>query len=179
MKNSERTDYYVYEHLRLDTGETCYIGKGRGSRRYYKTQRNKYHTNIIKRHGVKSKVIAEGLTEEEALKLERNLICFAKTLGMRLCNMTVGGDGTREVEYTNERRAKISGQNHWLYQNGGVISGSKNPNHRQVYITPAGTFESHRDAARLMDIPPATVYYRCSSNSKKFSEWQIKGKYSE
>ena len=66
-------DYYVYEHIRKDTNECFYVGKGKG-KRAYQTKRNNHHDRIADKHGMEVRIVKSGLSEEEALDLEKQLI---------------------------------------------------------------------------------------------------------
>lgn len=100
----------VYKHIRNDTNDVFYIGIGGSERRAYsKRSRNQYWKNIVKSHGYTVKIVAIGLTYNEACSLERSLI---KTHGRKdlgqglLANMTDGGDGL--INSSKETKAKIS-----------------------------------------------------------------------
>lgn len=45
LKNSEK--YYLYRHIRLDTGNVFYVGIGTGRRAWKKENRNKHWHNIV------------------------------------------------------------------------------------------------------------------------------------
>lgn len=94
--------YYVYAYLRLD-GTPCYVGKGKGARWKHRGRygRNKHFLHIhaqAKREGLALPCIklAEGLTEPEAMQVERDLILLVGRTenGGPLVNLTDGGDGT-------------------------------------------------------------------------------------
>lgn len=88
--------FYVYEHYRKDSGEIFYVGKGCKSRAWSHYNRNIYWHRIVKKHGLKAKIVAKFNDEKEALNLEILLIekYGRKDLGLGpLVNMTNGGDG--------------------------------------------------------------------------------------
>lgn len=90
---------YVYEHWRLDKNECFYVGFGSTPRRAHsKHDRNKYWKNIVKKLESKGstyevKIIADGLSKDEALNLEIKRIAAWRWLGVKLSNITDGGEG--------------------------------------------------------------------------------------
>lgn len=66
-------NYYVYEHIRLDNNTCFYVGKGVGYRCDY-LYRNTHHDRISEKYGHAVVIIKDGLSEEEALELERKII---------------------------------------------------------------------------------------------------------
>jgi len=101
---------YVYQHIRLDTNEVFYVGVGKNKCRISeKRYRNKYWHHIVNKAGYRIDIIAEGITHQEALNLERQLI---KTIGRKdlglgpLVNMTDGGEGI--LNMSEETRQKIA-----------------------------------------------------------------------
>ena len=91
--------YYVYEHWRPDKDEPFYVGKGHGSRATRMSRPNKHHQNIqakLARLGmcVEVRMVASGLIETEAFRIECERIAFWLTQGLRLANRTAGGEGT-------------------------------------------------------------------------------------
>lgn len=100
---------YVYEHWRPDTGTCFYVGKGRGKRARDKT-RNEHHASIaakLKRLGfrIDVQIVAAGLSDVEAFALEIERIAYWRGRGVRLANLTDGGDGPSNP--TEEVRQKI------------------------------------------------------------------------
>ncbi len=96
--------FYVYEHLKPNTGEVFYIGKGCKNRAYETRSRNNHWTNIVNKYGLEVNIIYNNLTNQEAGQKEIDLIEF---YGLdNLCNMTQGGDGC--VSLKQESRDKIS-----------------------------------------------------------------------
>lgn len=96
--------FYVYEHLKPNTGEVFYIGKGCEKRAYQKRSRNSHWLNIVNKYGLEVNIVYNNLTNSEASKKEKDLIDF---YGLNnLCNMTSGGDGC--ISLKQESRNKIS-----------------------------------------------------------------------
>lgn len=77
--------FYVYQHLRADTGEVFYVGKGKG-KRLTSRGRNEYWKRIVEKHGLIVEVIAEKLTETDAFELEVSTIRRHKEAGLKLAN---------------------------------------------------------------------------------------------
>jgi hypothetical protein len=108
--------YYVYEHWRLDRDECFYVGKGRGNRAYSTKDRNRHHKAIcakISREGfaMEVRMVATGLTEEEAFNLEKVRIKFWRETGVDLVNITNGGEGTSGMRHTDEVKERLSAMN--------------------------------------------------------------------
>ena len=101
--------FYTYAHYRATDNSLFYIGKGKGSRAHSADPRNPFWSKIVKKHGFKVEILATWKTEEEALEHEKFLIqCFRKDLGIKLCNMTDGGEGRSGFTNTPEVRAAHS-----------------------------------------------------------------------
>lgn len=100
--------FYVYEHIRNDTNEIFYVGKGSGDRCYKKIGRNQHWHNIVNYAGFTVRMIVEDISEDLALELEIELIKELRELGIPLVNYTDGGDGISGYKHTDEARAKMS-----------------------------------------------------------------------
>lgn len=107
--------HYVYVHLRKDTLEPFYVGKGTGYRHTSKRCRNKYWHNIVEKHGYVSVVYERFENEQDAFNKESELIKLLKDLGKSLANMTDGGEGAAEGnknllghKHSEETKKKIS-----------------------------------------------------------------------
>lgn len=103
--------FYVYEHWRPDTGACFYVGKGKRSRAWHLYHRSKWHNNILaklERAGLSLdvRIIAEGLSNEEAVALEIERIAFYGRAN--LVNLTDGGEGPIGRIVSEETRAKIA-----------------------------------------------------------------------
>lgn len=127
-------DYYVYEHIRLDNNTCFYVGKGRG-RRCYNKSRNPHHDRIVKKYGMKVKILQNNLSEEEAYKLEQETIqnyVFNLDYGIdiigynnkvdepgHLTNCSFGGEGSLGSVHSET----------WKKQHSEQMKGENNPMH--------------------------------------------------
>lgn len=97
--------YYVYQHIRPDTGCVFYIGKGTGKRLRQTSNRNIHWKRIVaKAGGFESVIVSTFLLESDALKAEIELIAKMKSDGIKLCNLTIGGDGVSGLVHTQESK---------------------------------------------------------------------------
>ena len=135
-KYDESRIYYVYKHVRLDNNTCFYIGKGKEGRLNV-PKRNTIHDNICKKHGYKAVIFKDKLNEEEAFKLEKDLInCYVSKLGYEiyikgyyvntennkfLTNMTFGGEGASGMHHSEEAKMKIGEASK------GRLAGKNNP----------------------------------------------------
>jgi hypothetical protein len=119
--------FYVYEHIRPDTNQVFYVGKGSKNRAFNKFRNNPYWNNVVNKvKTFKVKFIATNLDEELALLVEQERIDQLKRLGISLTNLTDGGGGIAGLKHTDKARkgmsdncsmkrpetvAKISGEN--------------------------------------------------------------------
>lgn len=86
--------FYVYEHRRQDTGEVFYVGKGSSARIKSKQGRNSWWRAIVAKSGGYDAVkVLDGLDEEMAHLCEIERIDQLRKIGVRLCNLTDGGEG--------------------------------------------------------------------------------------
>lgn len=101
--------FYVYEHIRQDTGAVFYVGKGT-SRRFVKAvNRNKHWQNIAEKCGrVLVRKLVDGVDEELAFLTEIETIAKYRTLGITLANYTDGGDGSSGFKHSVETRELMS-----------------------------------------------------------------------
>lgn len=98
--------FYVYEHIRNDTGLPCYIGKGSGNRAFQLIKRNKYHQAIINKIGITVNIICDKLSENQAFRLEENCITVLRGLEKKISNLTNGGEGRSGYKLTPEQAKK-------------------------------------------------------------------------
>jgi len=94
VKGLAAADFYVYVHCRLNTGAPFYIGKGRARRAYTHKSRNPHWRNIVaKDGGFHANLIAQNIVEDLAFLVEMEAIDKYRRLGVKLINLTDGGDG--------------------------------------------------------------------------------------
>jgi hypothetical protein len=103
-----RQDFYVYEHFRKTDNKVFYVGKGFGNRASVKTNRNKYWHNIVNKHDFGVKFVVKNIDEDLALFAEMERIDQLKKIGVKLCNLTNGGEGVVGYVATEETKKKLS-----------------------------------------------------------------------
>ena len=83
--------YYIYIWYIKDTGEVFYVGRGHGNR--YKTlkKRTKFFHNYFDNYDCESRIVKDGLTEEESIQEESEMISYYRSLGMAKANIHNGG----------------------------------------------------------------------------------------
>ena len=64
--------YYVYEHLKADTKEIFYVGKGSRRRAKDLDNRSKYWWNIVNKHGFDVRFVVKDVDEEFAFLVEES-----------------------------------------------------------------------------------------------------------
>jgi len=108
----QNNNFIVYIHIRPDINEPFYVGKGVPGREIRTCGRNQYWHNIVnKNNGVfESKILFEGLSEEEALLKEREIELDLKNKGYILANIIDCGvkAGTTGMKHSEESKRKIS-----------------------------------------------------------------------
>lgn len=103
------TAFYVYEHVRRDTGAVFYVGKGSGDRLRVTQHRNRYWLAVARKAGWDARVVFETNDEELAFLVEQELIDKHRRLWALLTNMTDGGEGMVGFKFQEEvveRRAQ-------------------------------------------------------------------------
>ena len=118
--------FYTYIHIRPDTNEPFYVGKGKGRRHKTKSGRNQHWHNIVnKNNGIfESKILFEGLSEDEALNKEIEIEKELKDKGYNLVNLAeTGKSGPVGVPRTEEHKQSLSKATK------GRISPNKGKNH--------------------------------------------------
>ena len=102
-----KAKFYTYVHRKADTGEVFYVGKGSGNRATFFHQRSKYWGRVAKKHGVIVEFVAFFYEEQHALESEVSLISSYRLDGVKLANLTDGGEGTSGRMHTPEAIAKM------------------------------------------------------------------------
>lgn len=81
--------YYVYAHIRLDSNEIFYIGKGSENRAFSYLNRNSYWHNIVNAFDYRVEILKSDMSEKEAFCEEVRFITEHKPIA----NFTIGGTG--------------------------------------------------------------------------------------
>jgi hypothetical protein len=159
-----KTDFYVYAYFRPDTGQPCYIGKGRGKRwlEHIKCSSNPRLRNIITKFGsnIPHVKLRGGLSEADAFEIEVALI---KAIGRGdkgpLVNLTDGGEGQTGRLMSEETREKIRSA-----KRGRILTAE----HR-AKIAAAGRGKTHSEASRIRMSTAATGRPKSESHRVKLS----------
>ena len=103
--------YYVYEWYNVDTGIIFYVGKGKNNRAYSDRNRNKFFLDYKKFNNVDVRFVKINLSEDDAWKLEEELIAYYWSINQCFTNFHPGGKslcwnkGKKfDEEYANKRR---------------------------------------------------------------------------
>ena len=98
-------DFYVYAHLRKDTGRVFYVGKGRRRRAWSSLGRNDDWKAVDAASGFDVKMIAEGLDEDQAFSIEIKSIAILSRI-CQLTNRSRGGKGGCFTGYKHSDQIK-------------------------------------------------------------------------
>lgn len=111
--------HYIYQHIRLDTNEVFYIGKGvqkKQNYQYYrafdKKRRNNIWNSIINKTEFKVEILNTNLSEEECFKHEIELISKHGRIfdnSGTLANYTDGGEG--QLRFHKNSKKQIDAAN--------------------------------------------------------------------
>ena len=100
--------FYVYEHIRPDTNQVFYVGKGSGARLNSVKDRNKHWQNVVNKVGFKAIKLVEHDSEELILLAEIERIDQLRKFGFKLVNVTDGGQGISGLKHSEESKKKMS-----------------------------------------------------------------------
>jgi hypothetical protein len=111
-RKKQNSSFIVYIHIRPDINEPFYVGKGVPGREIRTCGRNQYWHNIVnKNNGIfESKILFDGLSEEEALLKERETELELRNKGYVLANIAECGvkAGTTGMKHSEEFKHKMS-----------------------------------------------------------------------
>ncbi len=195
------TAFYVYEHIRKDTGAVFYVGKGKGNRQNSLKDRNNHWHNLVKKsNGFVSKIVCVDESEEFVLFAEQERIDQHRRLGIKLVNMTDGGEGLSGYRHTEKSKAimsknrKLAGSHKHTAEsiekirlaNTGVkfteerkkkisekMKGRKMPSHVKDILSERMASFKHSDATKEHLRKINIERKHTPETLKKMSEWQI------
>ena len=103
-----KAKFYTYVHRKASTGDVFYVGKGSGKRFAATHDRSSYWRSIVAKHGITIEVVAYFFDEAAAFDHERLLIAEYRSGGIKLCNLTDGGEGASGKVMSEEAKRLIS-----------------------------------------------------------------------
>lgn len=162
--------FYIYRHIRPDTNEVFYIGKGNNMdnrrseyrRAYQLSGRTEFWRNVVSKNNGKFNVeiLWDCESEQEANTKE---IEFIELYGRKdlnkgsLVNLSNGGEGVKGVIFSKVAIEKRSGKNHYNYKGGLMDKYQKEKELRKNKISVINTetketFRTITDAAKSIGI---------------------------
>jgi group I intron endonuclease len=101
--------HLVYQHKKADTNEIFYVGKGTARRSKQRSGRSEYWHRTVNKHGFIVEIIKDNIDEEFAFLIEKEAIDIYKRRGIKLVNITDGGEGSSGYKHTEEHKASLKG----------------------------------------------------------------------
>lgn len=146
---SRVTGYYTYLHLKADTREIFYVGKGKVSRCRANSHLNRtlHWRNMVAKHGLLVEIAAYWEDEEAAYEHECLLIACLRDMGVRLVNLTDGGDGVRGHRHSDEYKAWQSDRMKMIFATDEAYRERHRLAQRERFADPA-TREEHGEVVR-------------------------------
>lgn len=122
MKSEQK--YYVYAHIRNDTNQIFYIGKGTGDRAWYRYEkRSKHWKNIVKKSGgFQVEILKKFDVESDAFDYEIYMIKNLRDSGFNLANKSNGGEGTSGFKQSDEQKKAHSELQKERYRNNPFVN---------------------------------------------------------
>lgn len=168
-------NFYVYEHIRLDTNKPFYVGKGKNDRATKTGNRSVHWKRIAKKHGFSVVFVINEISEELALLAEQERISQLKTLGYDLCNKTDGGEGLCGAKFSDEHKRKLRESNlgkkrsKELSDKLSIIKGKK-----VFCVTDNLFFESTYEAAKHYKCHVSCIRRACNGSRKTAKRKQMR-----
>lgn len=126
---NQNYEYYLYRHVRLDKNEVFYVGIGtkilgttfkvKYNRSIQKSKRNIIWQRIVRKSDYRVEIIFESNSQDEIKQKEVEFIKLygRKDLGTgTLCNLTDGGDGVTNRQFSEETLKKMQFSNVLCYE---------------------------------------------------------------
>ena len=89
-----------------------WVGKGHG-KRAHKLKRNHYYNNVVKKLAkngmcIEVRMVSSGLSEGDAFSLEKARISFWRSQGIKLANLTDGGEGASGFKHSDDAKRALA-----------------------------------------------------------------------
>lgn len=144
--------YFTYAHLKADSNEVFYIGKGVKRRITDAASRSKHWKSTVLKHGLKIGPLARWKTEQEAFEHEKFLIWCFRDMGIKIVNQTNGGDGVSGWRHSDETKKKMSisrsGENNHGYGKPSPNKGKPMSEAQKIKISAANKGRKNTDEVR-------------------------------
>jgi hypothetical protein len=117
LLHTSMNNCYIYKHItkNMPDGKEPYVyyGKGTGNRARDKSKRHEFWKRVFTKYEYDIIILHENLTDEEAFKLEREIIAEAKKNNENLVNILSGGEGLTSAE-AKDLYEKYCNNSEWL-----------------------------------------------------------------
>ena len=157
--------FYVYLHRKKSNNDVFYVGKGFGKRAWKKTSRSEYWKRIENKHGRIVEIVKDGLQENEAFELEKEVIAFYGR--KNLCNLNDGGYGGTNPSKETRLKMSIAGK--------GKIVSEETREKKRIAATGKKHSEKTKEKLRKINLGKKRTSPVTDEERKKRSESQ-KGK---
>lgn len=119
--------YYVYEYFNKDNNHIFYVGKGRKTRVYQLTKRNKRFIEYInKNKNFDVRIIYKTLNESEAYKYEANRIKELKNKDLNNCNCNLMNTSFGLIGCSYLQNYTLEEYKEWCEKNSNSKKGTNN-----------------------------------------------------
>jgi hypothetical protein len=99
--------FYTYIHKK-PSGTIFYVGKGSLRRIKARDNRNKHWVNVVNKYGFEAEIVGTYETNQQAIEHEMKLIQELKDSGIKLVNITAGGEGVLGHRHDEISKLKMS-----------------------------------------------------------------------
>lgn len=169
----EEKKFYVYEWYNVDTNYVFYVGKGCGRRYREMSRRNEIFKEYCMENNVDSRIVKEGLTEQEAFDYEAELTYFYKDKGECHCSLAMPGIGGYSTAWTDkmkkywsehnpmkssEQRERMSKYNSMRNPEYAKKSGDK---HKRAVVIDGVRYNGAIDAAKVHGVSQSLICLWC------------------
>ena len=142
MKGGDNVlEYYVYCWQDIDSGEVIYVGQGKEDRykRTDKNARNRLFNEYAVNHEIYPFILIHGMTEDESIRKESQLVRYYKGIGQCVCNIAADGyrsmPGETNPNYGNGQALKDTYKKHPELKFKTRHCGTENGRARPILVT--------------------------------------------